>query len=262
MVGNILCNFLVMFIIIRTKQISSTACKIMFQISFADFLVGSITQPCYMVALLFRETLCILEFMYTFIGTGLVSASLYTIGLLGVDRYIRIKYPTTFEKKLPTRRVYIIMLFLWVLACIRATSTLKSYLDEKQIFLLLNSMLAGIVFLAMIILQTISVYAIRHVTKISSIRSKMRSTNQRIIKLSSRTITMFLVLGFSYTIIVIAYYVYAPRAKGIAMSNIEFVFVFGNLLMYANSLGNSILFLVTNLKARKFIKRKITENIV
>ena len=73
---------------------------------------------------------------------------------------------------------------------------------------------------------------------------------------------MFLVLGFSYTIIVIAYYVYAPRAKGIAMSNIEFVFVFGNLLMYANSLGNSILFLVTNLKARKFIKRKITENIV
>ena len=154
------------------------------------------------------------------------------------------------------------MLFLWVLACIRATSTLKSYLDEKQIFLLLNSMLAGIVFFAMIILQTISVYAIRHVTRKSSISSKMRSTNQRIIKLSSRTITMFLVLGFSYTIIVIAYYVYAPRAKGIAMSNIEFVFVFGNLLMYANSLGNSILFLVTNLKARKFIKRKITENIV
>ena len=38
------------------------------------------------------------------------------------------------------------MFFLWVLACMRATLILKSYLDEKQIFLLLNSMMTGIVF--------------------------------------------------------------------------------------------------------------------
>lgn len=146
MVGNIICNFLVMLIIIRTRQISNTACKILFQISFADFLVGSITQPLYMVILLFRETLCILELVLIFIATASVSASLYTIGLLGVDRYIRIKYLAKFESILPMSRVYIIMFFLWVLICIRATLTLKSYLDEKQIFLLLNSTLAGIVF--------------------------------------------------------------------------------------------------------------------
>ena len=104
MVGNIIYNFLVMLIIIRTKQISNAACKILFQISFADFLVGSITQPLYMVVLLFRETWCILEFVHTLIVTALVSASLYTIGLLGVDRYIRIRYPTNFENKLRTRR--------------------------------------------------------------------------------------------------------------------------------------------------------------
>ena len=133
MVGNILCNFLVMLIIIRTKQISNTACKIMFQISFVDFLVGSIAQPCYMVVLLFRETWCILEFVHTFIATVLVSASLYTIGRLGVDRYIRIKYPTNFENKLPTRRVYIIMFYLWVLGGMHATLTVKGYLNKKQI---------------------------------------------------------------------------------------------------------------------------------
>ena len=55
MVGNSICNFLVMLIVIRTKQISNTACK-MFQISFADFLVGSITEPLYMTVLLFRES--------------------------------------------------------------------------------------------------------------------------------------------------------------------------------------------------------------
>lgn len=110
----------------------------------------------------------------------------------------------------------------------------------------------------MIILQAISLYAIRQVTRKSSIRNKMPSTNQRIIKLSSRTITMFLVLGFSYTIIGVGYYVYAPRARGIARSNIEFVFVFSHLLMFTNSLGNSVLFLATNLKARKFIKRKLS----
>ena len=58
--------------------------------------------------------------------------------------------------------------------------------------------------------------------------------------------------------IVVAYYASAPRTKGIARSNIKFVFVFGHLLMYANSLGNVILFLATNLKARKYIKQKLT----
>ena len=65
----------------------------MFQISFADLLVVSITQPLYMVVLLFRETL------HTFIATALVSAPLHTIGLLRVDQYIRIKYPTNCENK-------------------------------------------------------------------------------------------------------------------------------------------------------------------
>ena len=167
-----------------------------------------------MVVLLFRETLCILEFVHPFIATALVSAPLHTTGLLRVDRYIRIKYPTNCENKLATKRVYIIMFFLWVLACMRAPLTRKSYLSKNQILLLLNSVVDGTVFLVMIIIQAISVYAIRHITRKSSIRNKMRSINQRIIKLSSRTITMFLVFGFSCTKIVTAYKVYAPRAKG------------------------------------------------
>ena len=124
MVGNI-CNFLVMLIIIRTRQISNTACKILFQISFADFLVGSITQPLYMVILQFRETLCILELVHTFIANALVRAYLYTIGLLGVDRYIRIKYLPKFERILPMRRVYIIMFFLWVFSMHTCHSNIK-----------------------------------------------------------------------------------------------------------------------------------------
>ena len=69
---------------------------------------------------------------------------------------------------------------------------------------------------------------------------------------------MFLVFGFSCTIIVTAYKVYARRTKGITRSNIEFVFEFGHQLMYANFLGNAILFLATNLKGRKFFKRNLT----
>ena len=124
MVGNI-CNFLVMLIIIRIRQISNTACKILFQISFADFLVGSITQPLYMMILLFRETLCILELVHTFIANALVRVYLYTIGLLGVDRYIRIKYLAKFERILPMRRVYIIMFFLWVFSMHTCHSNIK-----------------------------------------------------------------------------------------------------------------------------------------
>ena len=118
--------------------------------------------------------------------------------------------------------------------------------------------MAGIVFSVMNIIQAVSVYAIRQVTRKSSIPSKMRSINQRIIKLSSRAITMSLVFGFSYTIIVVVYKVYSPGAKGITRSNIEFVFVFDHILMYVNSLANAILFLATNLEARKFIKRNLT----
>ena len=66
-------------------------------------------------------------------------------------------------------------------------------------------MVAGIVFSVLNIIQAISVYAIRQVTRESSISSKMRSINQRIIKLSSRTITMSLAFGFSYTVIVVGY---------------------------------------------------------
>ena len=44
MVGNVFTNALVMFILIKTKQLSNVVCKLIFMLSISDFLIGALCQ--------------------------------------------------------------------------------------------------------------------------------------------------------------------------------------------------------------------------
>ena len=43
MVGNIFTNALVIFILIKTKQLSNFVCKLIFILSISDFLIGTLS---------------------------------------------------------------------------------------------------------------------------------------------------------------------------------------------------------------------------
>ena len=53
LIGNLISNFMVIYIIIKTKKIKNTAYKMLFQLSFADFCVALLAQSLYFVAILF-----------------------------------------------------------------------------------------------------------------------------------------------------------------------------------------------------------------
>ena len=90
MVANIFANGLVIYILIKTKQILQTACKLIFVLSASDLLLGLFCQN--LLFAMFYTTKCSIIEAYLFLVTLLLHLSCYTVAIIGVDRYLRIKH--------------------------------------------------------------------------------------------------------------------------------------------------------------------------
>ena len=93
MLANIFANSLVIYILIKTKQILQIACTPIFMLSASDLLLGLFCQN-----LLFTMfyVFTIIE-VYSFFVTFFLHSSCYTVTIIGVDRYLRIKHCRNFR---------------------------------------------------------------------------------------------------------------------------------------------------------------------
>ena len=255
LVGNLISNFMVLYIIIKTKKIKNTAYKMLFQLSFADFCVALLAQSLYFVAIFFhKKTVYIIEVMQMFFSIFLVHVSCYTIAFLGFDRFLRVKHTVKYSRILSSKRVHIIMASIWLFSLLHAVYTLMSYKLNNSFMHMLNSLIEALVAL------TICILHIAPAVKMSNIRSNalnpsvLEFTNQSILRLSSRTISLFLAFLGPYVVIVIVYKVYGQNTEGIMRSYMEFLLLLSYQIAMVNSFANAILFLATNTKAKIYLK--------
>lgn len=262
LIGNLISNFLVMFIINKTKQIKCTANKMLFQLSFADFFVALFAQSLYFIVILFYEIrLYTVEAMQMFVGVLLVNVSCYTIALLGLDRFIRIKYTTSHLQIFSQKRVYLMMAMIWIYSLVNAIFTFMSFTLDLPIMSLVNSVLETTTAIIICTLQIAPATVMRKIRDSSNNPTIMEKTSQYIIRLQSKTVSLFLVFFGPFLIIVVIYKVYGKYTSGATRSNMEFLLLLSYQFAMINSFANAVLFLVTNVQSKLLLRRLMRNRI-
>ena len=151
MLVNVITNVLVIYILIKTRQISNVTCKLVFLLSVTDLLISGVAQPLYILELYFSS--CSIVTASVFASVFLAHLSGYTIAIIGIDRYIRIKYYSKFKAIWTTRVVLVLFYIECLLALFQALMmTIDLSLKKEQVIAPVYSSVDSIVLATMILL--------------------------------------------------------------------------------------------------------------
>ena len=253
MVGNIIANGLVIYILIKTKQVSNITCKLIFMLSISDLMIGVFAQN--LCTIHFYEKNCFVKLASISISTFLSHLSAYVIAILGIDRYLRIKYFTNFKTLWKTKVVFILICFLSLLAAFQAVIiTISWLLQIEQITMLIYVAMDATIVGTTIFLQIRTIQRSNTVHNESTL-SASRRTNKKITRFSTRIMFLQGIFIAPYTLIVnFLRDKIQDQLNSNGKSVLEFITCISIVLIFANSFANSVLFLMTNVKARKRLR--------
>ena len=253
MVGNIIANGLVIYILIKTKQVSNITCKLIFMLSISDLMIGVFAQN--LCTIHFYEKNCFVKLASISISTFLSHLSAYVIAILGIDRYLRIKYFTNFKTLWKTKVVFILICFLSLLAAFQAVIiTISWLLQIEQITMLIYVAMDATIVGTTIFLKIRTIQRSNTVHNESTL-SASRRTNKKITRFSMRIMFLQGIFIAPYTLIVnFLRDKIQDQLNSNGKSVLEFITCISIVLIFANSFANSVLFLMTNVKARKRLR--------
>ena len=189
MTGNVIANMLVICILIKTRQIRGNTFKIILMLSVSDLMMGLIVQN--LNAGIFYKRNCILIYTHAFVAVFILHLSMYTIAIIGIDRYIRIKHFVNF-KTLWTTSVVLTLVFIEVfLFLLQAMMVLAGFLSGMEritipvYFATDDVIISGIIYLQILTMRTSS--AIFNESSITA----AESINKKISKLCMRIMLFF-----------------------------------------------------------------------
>ena len=188
-VANIIANVLVMYILTKTEQISNVTCKLVFMLSASDFLIAIFVQNL-LTAVLYVMN-CSLLLAQIFLSVFLTHLSMYTIAIIGIDRYIRIKHYTNFQTIWTKKVIFTLILTGCFLALFQGVMVTTGYLvGHLSIITLIYIAMDSIVLLIIIFLQVQTIRTSNAIHNESSITASER-INKKITKLSLRIMFLF-----------------------------------------------------------------------
>ena len=252
MVGNVLSNALVVFILIKTKQIANITCKLIFMLSVSDLMVGLFGQTLFTT--MFYVQNCLFAHASIFVLVFAVHLSIYTISIIGVDCYLRIKHYTSFKVIWTTKVVISLISIATIFALFQAVMTTIGLLSDQKLITETIYIAADSIILGMIIfLEILTVRTSNSIHKESQITTSER-IDKKIAKLSLRI--MFLLFFFLTPgpVLHILRSIIENKVKKLEKSVLEFFSVIGMIFIFGNSATNAVLFLMTNVKAKRFLR--------
>ena len=249
MVGNVVLNTLVMYILTKTNQLSNITCKVILTLSMSDLVTGAVAQNLFL-AVLYSPS-CSINLVTRTISTFSTNFSGYTTAILGVDRFVRIKYFTKVKTILTSRFTLISMAFL--AALFNAVGVPMGLLLMKEnLFASVALVLAVTVVTSVTLLQVLVIRTSNAVSNESIDNSQV--VNKKINKLSMSI--MLALLFFTTPFLFISSmkdFIQDLSSKNLK-SGYEFTFGISVVFMYTYSLVNAILFLSMNGKAKRFLR--------
>ena len=168
MLKNIVANSLVLYILIKTKQIRNITCKLIFAVSVSETMQRIFVQNLY-TGFLFKN-LCSAVSVFLFISIFFLHVSVYTIAVLGIDRYLRIKQPVKFKVVWKTKTVFALISIATFNSLLQAIMSIIGLLVEIQyIISTIYYLIDGSFLVAVIVLQLLTIRTSNAVHKDSTI---------------------------------------------------------------------------------------------
>ena len=257
MTGNVIANMLVMHILIKTEQMASNTWKLIFILSVSDLMIGLFGQN--LLTTILYEKDCLLMDIFTFITVFLVHLSMYTIAIIGIDRYLRIKHYANFKALWTSRTVSTFISVGVFLALLQAIMTLTGLLLEKEYIVIpLYSAIDGLIISGIIFLQLLTMRTSNVVCNESRITAS-GNTSKKIAKLSMRIMLLFCGFITPHLLIYVSREIIEDKLNEHEKSLVDFFSVTSWIVLYTNSFANAVLFLMTNMKAKRFFRNFLRE---
>ena len=251
MAANILANALVIYILIKAKQILQITYKLVFMLSASDILIVILSQS--LITAIFIGAPCLIYVAFTFVATFLSHMSNYIISILGVDRYFRIKHYATFRAMWTTKVVSKLMCIVFFLALIQAvTITTGTLLGREYIAMSIYIVIDGFV------IGTITFFQIKTIKTSNALQNQStivisNRINKKISKLSMQMMILSCIFTSPHLVLYIVREIIVDQLNDYERSIVEFVSFISLILTFANSRANAVLFLLTNVKARRLV---------
>ena len=191
----------------------------------------------------------------------LTNLSGYIIAVLGIDRFIRIKYYATYKTILTTTSILALILALLALMTIACSAGLISavriavgfHLRKEQVFTTISFVFGVMVLMIVTLLQVLVIQTSNAVHSISTIDAS-QLTNKKITKLSKRIMVSLILFCSSYLIFIATKIRLEYQLNKNEKPMLEFILSASVIFAYTNSLVNAILFLTMNVKAKRFLQ--------
>ena len=251
MVGNIIANSLVIYILIKTKQLSFAPCKLIFMLSLSDLLTGVLAQN--LLFAVINGSSCFINLISRVTSIFFTNVSGYTIAIMGIDRFIRIKFSTNVKGIVTTKFILISISMIFLAALINAGPFPAGILLKKEpiftrIFLTLGFTVVSIVtLLQRLVIRTSNTVHGGFTFNLS------QTVNKRINQLSMQIMLLFF-FSLPYLIVMgtrgVSYNQLNENVKAI----LEFIEALSVLFAYTNCIANAIMFMTMNVTARRFLR--------
>ena len=245
MVGNITANSLVTYVLIKTKQLSFAPYKLIFILSLSDLLTGVLAQT--LLFTIINGTSCFINLISKVTSIFFTNVSGYTIGIMGVDRFIRIKFYTNVRGIVTTKFILISVSMALLAALINAVAVPVGILLKKEPIFTRISLTMGFTVVSIVVfLQLVHGEFTFNVSK---------TANKKINKLSMRIMLLLVFFSSPYLIVMgirgVSYSQLNKNVKAI----LEFIAALSVIFVYTNCIANAIIFLTMNVKARGFLRK-------
>ena len=255
---NAVANGLVIYVLIKTKQLVYTSCKFILQLSSADVLIALLTQTLF-IAVLF-EAKCSVKITSQFVSTFTSRVSGYTIAVIGFDRFVSIKYGINYTLFLTNKFVTMLLLLPWLVSLIHAGMiTIGLLIHHEGIVRTIGVTFDVSVFLFVLILQ---VATIKSIAKMNShIRPEsirvLQEAEKKLTKLCSRIMFLLVFFIIPFLVVNVVRDNIQDQLNSKNKALLELIFRFSMLFAYSNSIANAMLVLRTNSMGKRFLIRRL-----
>ena len=259
MVGNVTANALVIYILIKTKQLLNNTCKLILVLSLSDLLIGIFVQNLF-TSLLY-EVNCLVSSVSQFLSVVFTHLSGYTIAIIGIDRYFRIKYYANFKAIWSRKVVLTSISTAFFLALFQAIMTEIGLLLMQEQLVTPIFIAVDVIIIIMLVFLQIQTIRTSNAVLNESTTSASKVINNKITKLSKRIMLLLcFFVGPQAIIIHISHSNITSQFSHDQKGIFEFVTCISLILIYANSFANALLFLMTNVKAKRFFRDFIRQS--
>ena len=255
---NIFLNTLVTYLIFRTSQYQKQSFKLMLLVSISSCMAGILGQGSYFLAGLriFWYLPCPVQFVLESLLTWTFVLCLLVNGLVGVDRFLHIKYTNRYDEVFSRKRFRIVILLIFLISIVEVgLYYISFYLGYG--FPLLNLPFSVGIILATSGFQIKSVLLLKIEARA---REHLSSSSGKITKLAFRYFVLFLSFVVTGKLVKLTCNI---ALKGrFKQETLDFAIGLAILYMFSYYPAVAIAFLATNKKSQRYLRKRLRRKTV